>query len=108
MTALSPELRAVLAPLLEMIADAIAERVAAKVGQSHEAHKPGWVPIATCGLRPTTARRLVKVGVIGASRVGRELLISTADVDAFVESRRIGQVTDGDELERRLRVVRGA
>ena len=66
---------------------------------------PDWLPLKSCGLRPTTARRLLKAGVIEAARVGREVLVSRASVEKYIASRRVGR-RDGDEMDRRLRVVR--
>ena len=63
-----------------------------------------WVRARDCGLPPTTRKRLTREGTIATSKIGRELYVSWADVESYIASQRI-DIRQGDELDRRLRVV---
>lgn len=93
------EVRALLAPLVAWISDEITERLG-PLPTSHGV--PDWLPARTCGLRPTTVRRLIKSGAVRAGRVGRETWVLRADVTRFIESCCAAQRREGDELERAL------
>jgi hypothetical protein len=60
----------------------VREELRAALAAVRAAGGADWLPIKSCGLRPTTARRLVRAGTLEASRVGREMLVSRASVDA--------------------------
>ena len=94
--------RAFLAPIVGWLADEIAERLAPVVAVPEPAE---WLPITACGLRPTTARRLIKGGTIEASRVGREILVSRASVARYIDGQRLG-TDEGDELQRAVASAR--
>ena len=89
----------------------IREEVRAALAELRElppfaAPSPEWLPIKTCGLRPTTARRLIRAGSIEAARVGREVLVRARDVAGYIESQRVVP-HELDEMDRLLQAKRG-
>jgi hypothetical protein len=101
------------AQALRLLADAVeAEGAPVVPAPTTEAPPCAWVAIKQCGLPVTSARRAVRDGEISASRVGRDVYVLRADVERFVEARRIdrGEVDltgdDRDEVTRALRVQR--
>ena len=62
---------------------------------------PEWLPARSCGLRPTTRRRLTREGILPTSKIGRELMVRRADVEKYIASQAL-PVREGDELDELL------
>lgn len=100
--------------LIEAIADLVADKVAARIGgQRADADGQALVGPREVGITASEWRTAVARGELRAFKVGRRLVARRADVDAFLERRRVTHVEpssaaandddDADEFERALR-----
>jgi hypothetical protein len=59
---------------------------------------PEWVPVRVCGLAPTTRRKLTRAGKLDVARVGRVLMVRSADVAAFIASQVVRATYEADPV----------
>ncbi len=72
------------ADLVKIVRDAVREALDARGISSPDG---GWVPLAKCGLPPTTLKALVKSGKVRGRKVGRANYVSAADVQRFMSEK---------------------
>jgi hypothetical protein len=96
------ELLAYLGPLVDLIADRVAERLAQPTSTASE-----WLAIKDTPLEPKTIKAAMKAGHVRSARVGRRLLVNRMDVEKYIASRVVERRGDDDELDRALRLAKG-
>jgi hypothetical protein len=94
---LPPEVRAWLAPILRAFADVVRPA-------DPRAEGPAWVDARSSGIGVRVFRREAKAGSFPVYQVGKRWVAKRADVDRWIESRRIDVTREGegDEFDRAL------
>ena len=95
-TQLPPELRTLLAPLIDAIVDAVAERLRS---QSLAPESP-WLDAKTSQLGVRAFRAAARAGEFETFKVGRKYLARRSDVDGFVERQRVDIEANRNEAAR--------
>lgn len=94
--------------IISDIIDAKLAPVLAALTELRGAATPGtleWIPARTCGLRPTTRRKLTAAGSLPTSKVGRELFVRRDAVAKYFASQTVAAPA-ADEADRVLQLVR--
>jgi hypothetical protein len=96
---------------IEEIIERVVRRVvreevkAALVEQRNDAQSSEWVCVRSCGIPPTTRKRLTKNGTLPVAKIGRDLHVKRSDVAKYFSSQMLATADGeaGDEFTRALR-----
>lgn len=100
---MSPELLALLARFVDAHAEAVADRVVAKLRETRPADADELLDATRAGVPSVTWRAAIRRGELRGSKVGRSYLARRKDVDAWLASLAVSaSETESDPFERAL------